>query len=834
MDNYVIIKMIGEGAFGKIFLARKKEDNQQCVIKEINLTKMPRKEKESSQKEATLLAKMKHPNIVAFYTSLQEKNNLYIMMEYCNGGDLMKRINMQCGVLFDEDKILGWFVQVALGLKHIHDRKILHRDIKTQNIFLSNDGKTAKLGDFGIARMLNNTMEFASTCVGTPYYLSPEICENKPYNNKTDIWSLGCVLYELCTLKHPLEDSNPGLPHWHLHNIYPTTFTLILKWKAKWVAECPDINRTKKFEGNNLPQLIMKICRGHFIPVSVKYSSNLRLLISQLFRTSPRDRPSINSILKKAFLEKQIKNYLPPEIIEAEFSHTVIHRKKSSASSLGQKRRLHDYRSPKIKMEMLPRKLVYKNECYSPSSIQDPIIKPLGPAFKICGKPEVIRMCGHYDHYYVKLASLRKRALVQDDDPCIGQRMEEYYKQKGQEPPPPPPHGPSEYLQRRFNAQQNKLKVEKQLGLRPSSAEFCQLQNQEMKEEQLKVCNNALPQKNEMKQQEYLKQLHEIRQQYQSEVNEIRLKAVKENKNIRDKTYIVKLGKSEDHEERNEPGQDMEQNLKQIGLQRGQEKKNPEVQQKAKGGVKFQIDLTDDAADEKNILEENEQHDKLNETLTFEHGENLKKKLANYEEELQHWKMADNEDAINDRKHWRIATPQTLLNFLENVDTTSVQNIMEEAGQVNEIQSEFPEIRKKWSPRLPSTLMNMLAEAECTSDTLCQTEEHKETINHEIPESTKDAPDVNLAANPDESKLDPSSDDEDTNFEESEDELRDELVESLENVVTSLEEEISKSPVESANLEQQKQSTDGSKFSKSNESLENNNDLAGEKQSAIS
>ncbi|XP_032069217.1 serine/threonine-protein kinase Nek5 [Thamnophis elegans] len=796
MDNYVIIKMIGEGAFGKIFLARKKEDNQQCVIKEINLTKMPRKEKESSQKEATLLAKMKHPNIVAFYASLQEKNNLYIMMEYCDGGDLMKRINMQYGVLFDEDKILGWFVQIALGLKHIHDRKILHRDIKTQNIFLSSNGITAKLGDFGIARVLNNTMEFANTYVGTPYYLSPEICENKPYNNKTDIWSLGCVLYELCTLKHP-------------------------------------------FEGNNLPQLILKICRGHFIPVSVKYSSDLRLLLSQLLRTSPRDRPSINSILKKAFLEKQIKNYLPPEIIEAEFSHTVIHRKKSSPSSSGHKRRLHDYRSPKIKMEMLPRKLLHKNECYSPSRIQDPIIKPLGPAFKICEKPDVIRMCGHYDHYYVKLANLQKRALVQDDDPCIGQRMEQYYKQKGQEPPLPPPHGPSEYLQRRFNARQNKLKVEKQLGLRPSSAEFCQPQNQEMKEEQLKVCNNALPQNNEMKEQEYLKQLHEIRQQYRSEVNEIRVKAVKENKNLREKTYIVKQGKSEDqsvpntnYEERNEPGQDMEQNLKQIGLQRWQVKNNPEVQQKAKGGVKFQVNLTDDAADEKNIQEENEQHDELNETLTFEHGENLKKKL---EEELWHWRMeVDNEDVTNERKHWQISTPQTLLNLLENADITSVWNTMDEAGQINEIHSELPDARKKWSPKLPSTLMNMLAEAECTSDTLCQTEEPKETINHQIPESIKDAPEINLAANPDESKLDPRSDDDDTNFEESEDELRDELVESLKNVVTSLEEEISKNPVESANTEQQKQSIANSKLSKSNDSLEDNNYLTGEKQSAIS
>uniref|UniRef100_A0A8D2JIU1 non-specific serine/threonine protein kinase n=1 Tax=Varanus komodoensis TaxID=61221 RepID=A0A8D2JIU1_VARKO len=134
MDKYEIIKKIGEGSFGKVFLAKGKEDYQQCVIKEINLTKMSRKEKESSQEEVSLLARMKHPNIVAFYTSFHEKNKLYIIMEYCDGGDLMKRINMQHGVLFDEDKILGWFVQICLGLKHIHDRKILHRDVKAQVI----------------------------------------------------------------------------------------------------------------------------------------------------------------------------------------------------------------------------------------------------------------------------------------------------------------------------------------------------------------------------------------------------------------------------------------------------------------------------------------------------------------------------------------------------------------------------------------------------------------------------------------------------------------------------------------------------------------------------
>uniref|UniRef100_A0A8C8SGM5 non-specific serine/threonine protein kinase n=1 Tax=Pelusios castaneus TaxID=367368 RepID=A0A8C8SGM5_9SAUR len=134
MDKYEIIKMIGEGAFGKVFLAKGKVDNHQSVIKEINL--LPMKEKEASQKEVILLAKMKHPNIVTFYNSLQEKNKLYIVMEYCDGGDLMRRINMQHGVLFHEDQILDWFVQISLGLKHIHDRKVLHRDVKAQVVNL--------------------------------------------------------------------------------------------------------------------------------------------------------------------------------------------------------------------------------------------------------------------------------------------------------------------------------------------------------------------------------------------------------------------------------------------------------------------------------------------------------------------------------------------------------------------------------------------------------------------------------------------------------------------------------------------------------------------------
>ncbi|XP_015768771.1 PREDICTED: serine/threonine-protein kinase Nek5-like, partial [Acropora digitifera] len=104
-------------------------------------------------------------------------------MDYCEAGDLYMRINSQRGIQMPEEQVLDFFVQICLGLKHVHDRKILHRDLKSQNIFLTKNG-FVKLGDFGIARVLHSTVELARTAIGTPYYLSPEICENRPYNNK--------------------------------------------------------------------------------------------------------------------------------------------------------------------------------------------------------------------------------------------------------------------------------------------------------------------------------------------------------------------------------------------------------------------------------------------------------------------------------------------------------------------------------------------------------------------------------------------------------------------------------------------------------------------------
>ncbi|XP_044153001.1 serine/threonine-protein kinase Nek1 isoform X2 [Bufo gargarizans] len=275
MNKYVRVSKIGEGSFGRAILVKSKEDGKQYVIKEISISKMSNKEREESRREVAVLANMKHPNIVQYRESFEESGCLYIVMDYCEGGDLFKRINTQKGVLFSEDQILDWFVQLCLALKHVHDRKILHRDIKSQNIFLTKSG-TIQLGDFGIARVLNSTIELARTCIGTPYYLSPEICENRPYNNKSDIWALGCVLYEMCTLKHA-------------------------------------------FEAGNMKNLVLKIIRGSYPPVSVHYSYDLRNLLSMLFKRNPKDRPSVNSILEKPFIFKRIEKFLSPKLIADEF-----------------------------------------------------------------------------------------------------------------------------------------------------------------------------------------------------------------------------------------------------------------------------------------------------------------------------------------------------------------------------------------------------------------------------------------------------------------------------------------------------------------------------------
>ncbi|XP_071594604.1 serine/threonine-protein kinase Nek3 isoform X4 [Heliangelus exortis] len=287
MEKYQVLKVLGEGSFGRALLVHHRISDQKYAMKEIRLP-LSSSGVENSRKEAVVLAKMKHPNIVAYKESFEANGHLYIVMEYCDDGDLMQKIKHQRGKFFPEDTILCWFVQMCLGVKHIHDKHVLHRDIKSKNVFLTQNGKV-KLGDFGSARILAHPLSYACTYVGTPYYVPPEIWENMPYNNKSDIWSLGCILYELCTLKHP-------------------------------------------FQANSWKHLILKICKGSYNPLPSHYSYELHYLIKQMFKRNPKSRPSASTILARSCLTKLIKNCLPSEVTK-EFEQVVRETKKHEGNT---------------------------------------------------------------------------------------------------------------------------------------------------------------------------------------------------------------------------------------------------------------------------------------------------------------------------------------------------------------------------------------------------------------------------------------------------------------------------------------------------------------------
>ena len=178
-SNYKVIKLLGEGSFGKAFLCSKDSPDSLCVIKQIVIEEMSESDKKDVFNEANILAKLDHQNIIKFYEvfdSKKPKHTLNIVTEYADGGDLSEKIKSQGKTPFKETEILDYFTQICLALKHIHDKKIIHRDLKSGNVFLMKSG-LVKLGDFGIAKGFEKTMDKAKTMVGTPYYLSPEIVE---------------------------------------------------------------------------------------------------------------------------------------------------------------------------------------------------------------------------------------------------------------------------------------------------------------------------------------------------------------------------------------------------------------------------------------------------------------------------------------------------------------------------------------------------------------------------------------------------------------------------------------------------------------------------------
>ena len=279
MDDYEILGLIGKGNFGSISKILRKSDNKILVWKELDYSIMSEKEKQNIVSEVNILKELHHPNIVQYYDRIIDKQNqkIYIIMEYCEGGDIGKIIKKLklTKEHFPEELIWKFFIQVLQALKFCHNYKegkckILHRDIKPSNVFLDGDNN-AKLGDFGLSRILSEENNFAYSQVGTPYYMSPEQIEDLKYNEKSDIWSLGCFLYEMATFTPPFNASNQ--------------LSLAMKIKNGNVTEIPNI-----------------------------YSQELNNVIMCLIRVNPDNRPNAEEILNYAPIsirikEKKLKEY---------------------------------------------------------------------------------------------------------------------------------------------------------------------------------------------------------------------------------------------------------------------------------------------------------------------------------------------------------------------------------------------------------------------------------------------------------------------------------------------------------------------------------------------
>ena len=282
---YNRIKLIGEGSFGEVYLVEDIKTKKQYVLKTIKLNGLNENQYNDALKEALIIKNLDHPNIIKLYEAFINKyprKNLNLITEFADGGDLSDKINKmkERQKHLSEDLILDYFIQICLALYHLHNKKIIHRDIKTKNVFLTKN-EIIKLGDFGISTQLANTWDFAETAKGTLFYIAPEIINNVPYNTKVDIWSLGVLLYELITSELP-------------------------------------------FQANNLPLLCLKILKGTYSPLPYYVSKGLKDLVKNLLQVDPKKRPTIKEILKYDILKKRMQVFLMEVNYKKDFSSTFI------------------------------------------------------------------------------------------------------------------------------------------------------------------------------------------------------------------------------------------------------------------------------------------------------------------------------------------------------------------------------------------------------------------------------------------------------------------------------------------------------------------------------
>ena len=267
LSDFEFGKKLGKGSFGSVWLVKRKEDNNIYAMKRVTISGLGKKERENALNEIRLIASLNHKNIIGYKEAFYDEKSmtLNIVMEYADDGDLASKIkyNIKNHLVFEESTIWKILIQLLEGLKYLNTKKIMHRDLKSANLFLTKKG-VLKIGDLNVSKIAKLGM--AVTQIGTPFYAAPEIWQDKAYDYKCDIWSCGVIIYEIATLRTP-------------------------------------------FRGTSLNELYQNILHGSYIPISNRYSDDLHKIISYMLQVDPYRRYNIDELLNSDIIKRKIKEY---------------------------------------------------------------------------------------------------------------------------------------------------------------------------------------------------------------------------------------------------------------------------------------------------------------------------------------------------------------------------------------------------------------------------------------------------------------------------------------------------------------------------------------------